>query len=48
VGSALGKNPFAPVVPCHRVIRSDGGLGGFSAPGGLKTKRRLLEKEKNL
>jgi O-6-methylguanine DNA methyltransferase len=45
VGSALGKNPFAPTVPCHRVIRSDGGLGGFSAPGGLKAKLKLLEKE---
>lgn len=48
VGSALGKNPFAPVVPCHRVIKSDGGLGGFSAPGGLKTKIKLLKKEKAL
>ncbi|OGS63640.1 MAG: 6-O-methylguanine DNA methyltransferase [Elusimicrobia bacterium RIFOXYB2_FULL_62_6] len=46
VGSALGKNPFAPAVPCHRVISSDGSLGGFSAPGGLKTKARLLAKEK--
>lgn len=48
VGSALGKNPFAPVVPCHRVIKSDGSLGGFSGPGGLKTKLRLLKKEKAL
>lgn len=46
VGSALGKNPFAPTVPCHRVISSDGSLGGFSAPGGLKTKARLLAAEK--
>jgi len=46
VGSALGKNPFAPIVPCHRVIKSDGTLGGFSAPGGLASKRRLLRKEK--
>ncbi|OGR48188.1 MAG: 6-O-methylguanine DNA methyltransferase [Elusimicrobia bacterium GWC2_51_8] len=45
VGSALGKNPFAPIVPCHRVIKSDGTLGGFSAPGGLASKRRLLRKE---
>ncbi|MDD2805986.1 MAG: MGMT family protein [Elusimicrobiales bacterium] len=45
VGSALGKNPFAPVVPCHRVIKSDGTPGGFSAPGGLKAKLRLLKKE---
>ena len=48
VGSALGKNPFAPVVPCHRVIKSDGTLGGFSAPGGLKAKIKLLKKEKAL
>ena len=46
VGSALGKNPFAPVVPCHRVIKSDGTLGGFSAPGGVKAKIKLLKKEK--
>ena len=46
VGAALGKNPFAPAVPCHRVIRSDGTLGGFSAPGGLKSKVKLLRKEK--
>ena len=46
VGSALGKNPFAPVVPCHRVIKSDGTMGGFSAPGGVKAKIELLKKEK--
>jgi len=46
VGSALGKNPFAPVVPCHRVIKSDGTMGGFSAPGGVKAKLKLLKKEK--
>ncbi len=45
VASAVGKNPFAPDVPCHRVVRSDGGLGGYSAPGGVKTKRALLAKE---
>ena len=45
VGTALGANPFAPIVPCHRVVRSDGGLGGYSGRGGLATKRRLLEKE---
>ena len=48
VGSALGKNPFAPVVPCHRVIKSDGTMGGFSAPGGVKAKLKLLKKEKAL
>ena len=46
VGSALGKNPFAPIVPCHRVIKSDGTMGGFSAPGGVKAKIKLLKKEK--
>lgn len=45
VGAALGANPFAPIVPCHRVVRSDGGLGGYSGRGGLATKRRLLAKE---
>lgn len=46
VGRALGANPFAPTIPCHRVVRSDGGLGGYSGAGGIKTKRRLLEQEK--
>jgi methylated-DNA-[protein]-cysteine S-methyltransferase len=42
VGQALGRNPFAIVVPCHRVVAADGGLGGFSAVGGSATKRRML------
>ena len=45
VANACAKNPYAPKVPCHRVIRSDGTLGGFSAPGGIKTKKKLLKKE---
>ncbi len=45
VASAVGKNPFAPAVPCHRVVRSDGSLGGYSAPGGLRRKRELLKRE---
>ena len=45
VGQALGKNPFAPTIPCHRVVGADGRLTGFSAPGGIEAKRRLLEKE---
>ena len=45
VANACAKNPYAPKVPCHRVIRSDGKLGGFSAPGGLKAKKILLKKE---
>jgi methylated-DNA-[protein]-cysteine S-methyltransferase len=42
VGQALGRNPFAIVVPCHRVLAANGKLGGFSAHGGTATKRRLL------
>ena len=45
VANACGKNPYAPKIPCHRVIRSDGSIGGFSAPGGSKTKKKLLKKE---
>ena len=45
VANAIGKNPYAPKIPCHRVIRSDGKLGGYSGKGGLKTKRFLLKKE---
>ena len=46
VANACGKNPYAPKIPCHRVIRSDGGLGGYSGRGGSKTKLRLLRSEK--
>jgi len=45
VGVALARNPFAPIVPCHRVVAAGGKLGGYSAPGGAATKRRLLELE---
>ena len=45
VANACGKNPFAPKVPCHRVIKSDGTLGGYSGPGGKRTKIKLLKKE---
>jgi methylated-DNA-[protein]-cysteine S-methyltransferase len=45
VGIALSRNPFAPIVPCHRVVAAGGRLGGYSAPGGAATKRRLLELE---
>jgi methylated-DNA-[protein]-cysteine S-methyltransferase len=45
VGAALARNPFPIVVPCHRVVAANGALTGFSAPGGLATKRRLLELE---
>ncbi len=43
VGNALNKNPFAPVVPCHRVIKSDGSIGGFAS--GSKKKLKLLKAE---
>ena len=45
VGAALARNPFPIVVPCHRVVGANGRLTGFSAPGGLATKRRMLELE---
>jgi len=45
VGQALGRNPFAPVVPCHRVLAARTGAGGFSAGGGVATKLRLLQIE---
>ena len=45
VGQACGSNPVPIVVPCHRVVGSDGGLHGYSAPGGVALKRRLLEHE---
>jgi methylated-DNA-[protein]-cysteine S-methyltransferase len=48
VGSALAANPIPLIIPCHRVLRRDGGLGGFSAPGGTATKQRLLDHERIL
>ena len=45
VANAISKNPYAPRIPCHRVIRSDGSLGGYSGKGGIKTKKLLLKKE---
>ena len=45
VANAIGKNPYAPKIPCHRVIRSDGSLGGYSGKGGIYTKRKLLKLE---
>lgn len=46
VGQALGHNPFAPIVPCHRVLAARGASGGFSAEGGALTKLRMLEIER--
>ena len=45
VGRALARNRFAPIVPCHRVVAAGQQLGGYTAPGGVETKRRLLELE---
>ena len=46
VGNALNKNPFAPKVPCHRVVASNGNIGGFAS--GCTKKRKLLKQEKVL
>ncbi len=46
VGSAVGQNPISYIIPCHRVIRSDGGLGGYSS--GIDYKKKMLSKEKIL
>ena len=45
VGAALARNPYPIVVPCHRVVAANGALTGFSAPGGIATKRRMLQLE---
>ena len=47
VANACGKNPYAPRIPCHRVIRTDGGLGRYSGKGRIKPKIRLLKAEKS-
>ena len=45
VANACAKNPYAPKIPCHRVIRTDRSLGGYSGRGGIKTKKKLLKEE---
>ena len=45
VANAIAKNPYPIQIPCHRVIRSDGSLGGYSGLGGVKKKKNLLKKE---
>lgn len=45
VANAVGANPCAPLIPCHRVLGSNGALGGYSGKGGIKTKIKLLKKE---
>jgi methylated-DNA-[protein]-cysteine S-methyltransferase len=46
VGQAMGKNPIPIIVPCHRVMAANGGTGGFSAPGGVDTKLKMLTIER--
>ncbi|MBD1157030.1 MGMT family protein [Pelagibacterales bacterium SAG-MED20] len=48
VANAVGKNPYPLKIPCYRVIRSDGSIGGYSGKGGIIEKRRLLRSEKVL
>jgi methylated-DNA-[protein]-cysteine S-methyltransferase len=45
VGNVLAKNPLPLIIPCHRVLRVDGKMGGFSAPGGISVKKRMLALE---
>ena len=45
VANACGQNPYPPTIPCHRVIRTDGKIGGYSGKGGIKTKKKLLLEE---
>ena len=45
VGGALGRNPVPLIIGCHRIVRSDGKIGGFSAEGGVELKQRMLELE---
>ena len=46
VANACARNPHPILIPCHRVVRSDGKIGGYSGPGGASQKKKLLEKEK--
>ena len=47
VGKICAQNKLVLLVPCHRVIKTDGGLGGFTSPGGIKLKKKILRFEKN-
>ena len=47
VANACGKNPYPVKIPCHRVIKSDGSIGGYSGTGGIERKKELLAKENN-
>ncbi len=48
VGNVCGQNNLLLIIPCHRVIRSDGSLGGFSGSGGIKLKKKLIQLESNV
>ena len=48
VANACAKNPYPKIIPCHRVVKSDGSLGGYSATGGIKMKRKLLNQESKI
>ena len=48
LANACAKNPYPPIVPCHRVVRSDGGFGGYSGAGGVETKRHFLLTEEGV
>ena len=47
IGMAMAKNPLPLIIPCHRVVRTDGALGGFSASGGILTKQKMIDLEKS-
>jgi methylated-DNA-[protein]-cysteine S-methyltransferase len=47
-GSIMAKNPMPLIIPCHRIIRSDGKIGNFSAPGGPPLKKRMLDHERHI
>ena len=47
IGKICGQNKLLLLIPCHRVIRTDGSLGGFTSPGGIKLKKKLLDFEKS-
>jgi methylated-DNA-[protein]-cysteine S-methyltransferase len=48
VGNVLAKNPLPLIIPCHRVVRADGKIGKFSAPGGSRAKKKMLDYEKGI
>ena len=48
VANACGKNPYPIFIPCHRVVKSDGSVGGYSGIGGIKKKKELLDQENRL